>query len=463
MGWHDGGDATRLLLHHASMKHYDTFIFDSYGFDPKTGVIELKYSLDDSLHFTEKVTLQKDGLFPAGVDPALLDRALFTLHLIGGVSYFKTCCPRKMEIRSGALTEDQAAFWNTVYEKGLAEFFYRNDLDPEGLIRFPAGAQEAAPPLPLAQEHERILVPIGGGKDSLLTAEMLKAAGVECTLFRLGAHPLIEAAAGAAKLPVIYAERRLPAELFKLNEEGALNGHVPISAYLSCLTVAVALLYGFDAVAMSNERSADEGNVKWKGRTVNHQWSKSLEFERLFQEYLARFLTPDLGYFSLLRTLSELHISQHMAQLPQYFGCMTSCNANWRIVKERPAERWCGHCPKCAFAFCQFAAFLGTEDLLAIFGRNLYEDDSLLPLYRELLGMEGCKPFECVGTPEETAAAMLLAVKRGELEHTPVLQMFLKEKAGNMEETERLIERVLTPSSEHAVSGRFLLRMHAHP
>lgn len=444
------------------MKQYDTFIFDSYSFDPKEGKIELKYSLDDEVNFTETLILQKDGLFPSGVDPELLDRALFALHLIGGVSYYKTCCPRSIKINSGKLTSEQAEFWNTVYEKGLGEFFYRNDMDFEGLINFPTDSKEAPEPIEVENFHDRVLVPIGGGKDSIVTVEMLRSCGMNCTLFRLGEHKLIDEEADVAKLPLISVERKLSKELFRLNEEGALNGHVPITAYLKFLSVITALLYGFDFIAMSSERSASEGNVEYKGKMVNHQWSKSLEFERIFQKYMHHFLTQDIDCFSMLRSMSELHIAQHFCMLPQYFPYATSCNKNWRILEEKPKERWCGTCPKCAFSFCQFAAFLPKEKLLEIFGKNLYEDKSLIPLYKQLLGLEGFKPFECVGTPEETAAGMMLAVQKGELEETPVIQMFLLEKAESIKDIEKLVREVLAPSDEHAVSARFLMRLDAH-
>ncbi|PIR53323.1 hypothetical protein COU76_01700 [Candidatus Peregrinibacteria bacterium CG10_big_fil_rev_8_21_14_0_10_49_10] len=444
------------------MKPYSTFLFDSYTFNPKKGEIRLNYSLDDEVHFTETLTLQKEGLFPDGVDKELLERALFSLHLIGGISYYKTCCPGKIEIRSGKLTKEQAEFWNTVYTKGLGEFFYRNNLDFEGLVQFPSDAQEAPKPISREKKHERVLVPIGGGKDSVVTVELLKAAGLDCVLFRLGRHPFIDAAAKAARLPMISVERKLPRDLFQMNAEGALNGHVPVSAYLCFLSTVAALLYGFDYIAMSCERSASEGNVDYKGHSINHQWSKSLEFERMFQHYIATFLTPDVECFSVLRTMSELHIAQHFCALPQYFPLVTSCNANWKILGEKPEERWCGTCPKCAFAFCQFAAFLPKKALLHMFQKNLYEEEALLPLYRQLLGLEGIKPFECVGTPQETRAAMHLALEGKELNSTPVLRMFTEETSQKKEDLLRSVQDLLTPANEHAVSPTFFSHLHAH-
>jgi len=444
------------------MKEYGTFIFESFSFDSSSGEVTLKYSLDGEMEFTEKILFQKEGLFPAGTDEELLQRALFMLHLIGGISYYKTCCPKTIEIRSGSLTKQQADFWKTVYEKGLGEFFYRNDMEFENMIAFPADATEAPEALRREEEHYRTLVPIGGGKDSIVTAEILKDAGLDCVLFRMGNHPLIQKTAKVANLPLISVERSLSKNLFALNEQGALNGHVPITAYLSCVTVVTALLYGFDFIAMSNERSASEGNVRWKGHDINHQWSKSMEFETMFQEYLHTYVTPDIDCFSLLRDMSELLIAEKFTQHPKYFGCATSCNANWRILKERPDARWCNACPKCAFAFSLFAAFLPKEKLLEIFGENLYEKQELLPLYKQLLGLEGCKPFECVGTVEETAAAMALATAREELEDTSVIQMFLLQKAEHVPKIDALVRELLTPTDAHTVPPRFLMQFNAN-
>ncbi len=442
------------------MEHHDTFVFESSELDHASGRIELRYSLDGRVRFTETLELPRYGRAKAPIDrEEAIGRALHALHLFGGTSYYKTCCPRTIEVRSGALSKGEAEFWNTVYEKGLGEFFFRNNMDPRGLINFPHGKQGAGrsiSPGPSPTLSPRLLVPIGGGKDSIVTAELLKAGGYDVTLLRMGRHPLIEETARLAGLPLLTIERHLSGTLFDLNAEGALNGHVPITGYLSALAVLTALLYGFDAVVMSNERSASEGNVQYLGTEINHQWSKSLEFERMFQRYLADFVTEDVQYASLLRPWSELKIAETFCRFRQYFPVATSCNANWRILRERPKERWCGACPKCAFAFALFAAFLPEEQLLAIFGDNLFEAQTLLPLYRQLLGLEGFKPFECVGTPAETQAAFLLARKRGNFAESAAMRMFEEEALPAIREPEELIRRTLSPSDEHALPAPLL-------
>jgi UDP-N-acetyl-alpha-D-muramoyl-L-alanyl-L-glutamate epimerase len=413
------------------MKKHSTFVFDSYSFDREKGVIALKYSLDGEILFTETLTLPIEGLLD--IPKETLYSALFALHLMGGTSYYKTCCPKTIEVRSGELTKEQADFWNTVYTKGLGEFFYQNKIDFHGLVNFPISNVTLSPSkgdiaedgLRRAQP-DKVLIPIGGGKDSVVTVESLRESGAEITLLRMGTHPLIDEMVQTMDISCINIKRQLSPSLFRLNEEDALNGHIPITGYLSALTVVIALLYGFDKIAMSNERSANEGNTEYLGEKINHQWSKSEEFEKMFQNYIHDFIDPSLNYKSHLRSMNELEIVEKFVQYPQYFHCTTSCNKNWKIVSKKETDNvWCGKCPKCAFVFCLFAAKLPKEKLIEIFGKNLYEDESLIPLYMKLLGEEGFKPFECVGTSEETKEAFELAHKRGDLDDTPIMQLYL--------------------------------------
>ncbi len=503
------------------MKPYHTFIFDSSVFDPVEGKIALNYTLDDEISFMETLTLPSS---PSPVpNPQSLETTLHALHLIGGISYYKTCLPPQIDIRTQPLTEEQARFWNEVYGNGLGEFFFRNNLDPADRIHFPsqtAGDISPPPPGEGSGERERVLVPLGGGKDSVVTVELLRAAGCDVTLLRVGKHPLIDRLAKEMGLPLLTVDRALSANLFKLNEAGALNGHVPVTAYLSFLSLVLGDLYGFDAVVFSNERSASEGNVVYKDKEINHQWSKSLAFERMLQAYARRYVTADVTYFSLLRPWSELRIVQEFLKHPQYLPLTTSCNKNWRIVRAQSSQHvannhkqhtspsplgegvrgegdgtepgqslWCGECPKCAFVYALYAAFLPRSTLTALFGDNkqlqtktspsptgggvrgegkgllgggargegkdLFSDSSLLPIYRQLLGVEGFKPFECVGTPDETKAAFYLAHERKEWKGTPVMDFFEREILPSIADPDALVRDVLSSSADHAIPEAF--------
>ena len=435
------------------MAHYDKFIFESFKLDPKTRTITLNYSLDGQVHFSEVFTLSED--LPLNVNHPDLNSALFALHLSGGVSYYKTYCPKIIEVRSGQLNKAQAAFWNKLYTDGLGQFFYENQLDFRGLINFPVtsttetkhpGANTPKPPT-------KALLPFGGGKDSVVTSELLRSAGINQTLFRLRRHKLITKLASIANLPIIEIDRALAPELFELNKTDAYNGHVPITAHISFLSIVVGLLAGYDSVFFSNERSSSYGSVDYLGMEVNHQWSKGLEAETMLANYMQEFITHDFQYLNVVRPLSELHIARLFSQHPQYFDTATSCNRNWVLTeRDSDAPRWCGTCPKCAFSFALFAAFLPSATVASMFGQNLFENANLLPLYRELWGMEGFKPFECVGTPGEAQAALYLASNKAGFAGTVVMNEFSKRVLPTMKNPEALVQELLTPDTSDASS-----------
>ncbi len=446
-----------------AMEKYSTFIFERYEFNRNTCRIILEYSLDGRETFTETIQLPKEGLDEAALDTHELDAVLFAMHLIGGISYYKTCCPREIKIRTGHLNKRQAQFWTAVYENGLGEFFFKNNIDFRSLVRFPFPEGMASKPINWKRRNvvnrpeKRLLIPIGGGKDSIVTLELLKKSGARCTLLRMEPHPIVDEVALIAGLPMMTVKRSLSPRLFELNALGALNGHVPITAYLSILSIVIALLYGYDAVVMSNEGSADYGNVVFQDREINHQWSKSFAAEKLIADYAREWMLHDAEYFSLLRPLTELHVTKLFAQYPQYFTSFTSCNKNWKIAGDGPEGRWCGDCPKCAFVFALMAAHVDRKTLDVIFEKNMFDEHELLPLYRQLLGIEGTKPFECVGTPEETIAAFLLAHERGDLDDTAAMQMFLKSDVfKKIKKPKQLIAKQFELGTRHLVPTQFL-------
>lgn len=391
------------------MEAYQQFIFESYALDAETRTIRLSYSFDGKVPFEEIVQLP-EGEWVVDLTSPIVDRALFALHLIGGISYYKAALCPEIVVKSGALSKDRAQFWDAVYLNGLGELLYRNKLNPNQVAKFPVAESVPAIAFEDRPTNGTFLTPFGGGKDSIVTLELLRKAGVKQVLYRNGRHPLIDTSAAETGLPIITTERQLDPTLFTLNAEGAINGHVPITTYLSFLTLLVSVLHGFEGVIWSNERSANFGNVKLFDLEINHQWSKSQEAEHLIREYMTQFIAPDFRYLNMLRPFTELKIAQIFTTYPQYFKSTTSCNRNWRIQDHSAVpHHWCGECAKCAFSFLLFSAFVPVEEVATIFGKNLFADEQLLPLYRELCGFEGIKPFDCVGTPEEVIAAFKLA------------------------------------------------------
>ena len=307
----------------------------------------------------------------------------------------------------------------------------------------------------------RTLVPIGGGKDSLVSVEMLNTVREPMTAAWVGDSALIAACAQRTGLPLLNLKRTLAPELFEYNRLGAWNGHIPVTAINSAILLCAAILYGFDAIAFSNERSASVATLEYDGQPVNHQWSKSLDFERALREYTKSHIAADLDYFSLLRPWSELAVTREFARRTQYDDVFSSCNRNFRIRGERPSDRWCGQCPKCHFVFLALAPFVAKPRLLAIFGRNLLDDAALAPGFDALLEYREHKPFECVGEGRESRAAMHALAQRPEWREDALVARFAEEITPQLDRDELALPPLVQPSDEHFLPERLRGLLHA--
>lgn len=385
------------------------FIFKGYNSNLKKGEILFNFQIkgDQNINFTEKISFPPvTWQIPENLQSLILDN----LMIILGISYWKAYCPKEIIIESNFLNYKQAEFWNIVWTKGLGEFFYKNKIDFRGLVQFPF-IENAQIPVSFPRK-KRALLGLGGGKDSIVTAELLKAQNKNFDLFTVGTSKIQEEVAnGIGKKPIVI-NRQLDPKLFDLNkEEGTFNGHIPISVVYAFLGLMASIFYDYDSVVVGNEKSANYGNVEYLGGVINHQWSKSEEFEELFRGYVKKFITLDVSYFSLLRNMNELEVTKEFVKYPKYFEVFSSCNRNFKISAPLRSDelrrgKWCGKCAKCLFVFTLLGAFISQEKLIKIFGKNLFEDQSLLPLFEELSGKRNFKPFECVGTPEEVRLAL---------------------------------------------------------
>ena len=422
------------------------------------GEAQLVYAFDDGPELVERIGFPDAPALPPERESAF-DAALRLLHLIAGVSYYKAGVPEKIVVEGEPPDAATATFLDQVYLHGLAEFAYQNKLDLRGRIRFPRNgvAPHAAPSPDIAR---RTLIPIGGGKDSLVSVEMCKRMHEPATAVWVGESALIAACAQRTGLPMLNLKRALAPELFEYNRAGALNGHIPVTAINSAILICAAILYGFDAIAFSNERSASEATLEYDGQPVNHQWSKSLDFERALREYVRSHIAANFDYFSLLRPWSELAVARAFARESRYDDVFSSCNRNFRIRGERPADRWCGQCPKCHFVFLALAPFIAKPRLLGIFGRNLLDDAALAPGFDALLEYREHKPFECVGEGRESRAAMHALTQRPEWREDAIVARFAEEIAPQLDTGELALAPLLAPSAEHFLPLRMQRFLH---
>jgi UDP-N-acetyl-alpha-D-muramoyl-L-alanyl-L-glutamate epimerase len=383
---------------------------------------DLELSLHYALSFAgEQHTLCERMVFPEVALPDASERqqalaaAVQLLHWLAGCSYWKTTCSRVVDFEQTAPDRWQAQALAQVYRHGLAEFGFVNGLDTgawTGLFEHnssDAGVDRPAA-APALHPRSRALVPMGGGKDSLVALELLQQAGFDCTVSAVRPAALITTVAQATACAWLPIQRHIDSKLLHLNTQGALNGHVPITAINAAVLLVAAILYDFEAVVFANEASADEPTrYLADGTPVNHQYSKSSAFEVLLQEWIKRYIASDLACFSLLRPLSELAICQQFSRMPRYHQVFSSCNRQFHLEGARSQHRWCGQCPKCLFVYLALAPFMSPKDLHAIFAADLLDDASLVAGFADLCGL-GDKPFECVGTKAEARAALLALV-----------------------------------------------------
>jgi len=375
------------------------------------------------------VVFHPEALFEArpflsrDVPTQVLDRMVFDIGMIELISYWKCACPPTVKVLCGALTDEQTAFWRKLYWNGLGEFFYTNGIleSQDGFLRVENGewrtesktSQNGGSPFstlhsPLSASY---LVPIGGGKDSVVTLELLRRAGKTIRPLIMNPRGATRECARVAGFPleeVLVIRRKIDPTLLELNAKGYLNGHTPFSAMLAFYTRLASVLSGIPNVALSNESSANESTVL--GTSVNHQYSKSLEFEDDFRAY-----SPSFNYFSFLRPLSELQIAMLFSRFTAYHDVFRSCNVG---SKE---DIWCGHCAKCLFAYIILSPFIEPARLNEIFGKSMLDDTSLDLEFRQLLGLAETKPFECVGTVSEVRQALQMAVERWYKDRRPKL------------------------------------------
>ncbi len=386
-------------------------VYEQYAITETPGSIELEFTFALANGPVFRPTLRIPRLFEVALDRRFLENLAFHIGLVELISYWKAACPPVIRLRAGRINEAQKAWWRDLLFHGLGEFFYLNDLapDPADFVRFVNESEVHHPPMPCAVT-DRNLIPVGGGKDSLVTLRLLERLHDKNFCFLLNTSRSQQASAelfGYWPDRTVVARRTLDPALLELNRSGYLNGHTPFSALLGFTVILAATLHGAARIVLSNESSASESTVL--GSTVNHQYSKSWRFEQAFDDYVRRHLTSSVDYFSLLRPWNELRIAQRIAADPAALAVFRSCNVGSK------QDRWCGACAKCLFVDILLAPFVPVATRQQIFGGPVPLDrPELRPLFDQLVGAVPVKPFECVGTVEEVRAALTLAAGQGE-------------------------------------------------
>lgn len=392
-------------------QEFPVFTYKNYTIDETADAVKIsyKFSIDGLAEFNPTWTFPKPADFTVNGD-LTFERLAFSLGMAEAVSYWKAACSPVMRVECGELSAEQIQWWKKLYFLGLGEFFYINginadvesfiDIQSLGKFTCTSAAERTAP--------TGCLVPIGGGKDSALTLETLTQSGMKCRCYAINSRCSISEtvrAAGLSDDSLITAKRGFDRSLVELNKQGYLNGHTPFSSVVAFSAEITAYLNGLKYIVLSNEDSANESTVA--GQDVNHQYSKSFEFEQDFHSYEEKYLGTGIYYFSFLRPLSEFQIAKMFVSHRKYLPVFRSCNLGSKVSP----DIWCGNCPKCLFVALILSPFLSPAELANIFGKDLLNDVNMENYFIELIGKSEHKPFECVGSIDEVNLAVSLAVR----------------------------------------------------
>ena len=385
-------------------EQFKNFTFYQQEVKVEDGVLNMvfHFSLDDQYYFHPTMSIPARPFYHwETLSQEELESLAFHIGMVELVSYWKLACPKTIVVKPFDLKICQKKWWRHLYYLGLGEFRYLNGIEcsEHDFLRIESGTNRDFKPVNVPLK-EQTLIPVGGGKDSVVTLECLRTETPVRPLILNPRGATIECvkAAGYAMEEVAVINRTLDPTMLRLNNEGFLNGHTPFSALLAFLTLLVSAGTGSKYIALSNESSANESTVP--GTDINHQYSKSIEFERDFRDYVQQHLSNDIQYFSFLRPLNELQIASLFSESTAYHEVFRSCNAGSKT------DSWCGKCPKCLFIWIILSPFLSRQRLTEIFGKDLLTDPDLKPVFEELNGTSAVKPFECVGTVEEVRACV---------------------------------------------------------
>ena len=388
---------------------YKEFYYNSYSINEDDEAIYLEYEFEipGLTKFMPKLSILKKEMQFKSLENNYVKNMVFNIGLIELISYWKSTCSPKIIIKCGYLNEEQINWWKKLYFYGLGELLYTNNIKTNINdlldIKCLKSNKEIISDENIEDNFEGYIVPIGGGKDSVVTLETLKIDRNQDYCLIINPKPVTLKCAEIAGLGynnIIEIKRSIDQNLIELNKKGFINGHTPFSAMLAFVSYFVAYLLSKKYIALSNENSANESNVV--GEKINHQYSKSFEFECDFEEYAEKYLKMPIKYFSFLRPLNELQIAKIFSKHEKYHKVFKSCN----VGSKEKEWKWCLNCAKCLFAYIILSPYLYKNKLVSIFGADMFENKDLLETFIELTGNGENKPFDCVGTYEEVNFAI---------------------------------------------------------
>jgi hypothetical protein len=325
-----------------------------------------------------------------------------------------------LSLISHALSPASLQLYIQIYQGVFKQCWYENRVSTYRQPRLIVDQQpKESPPALIGGSTDTILVACGGGKDSFVAMQILSEAGMDFASMQYShsvygqaehQHQLIANVIACVnphrqhRISIIDDFMQFPfVSQYFPDHAGLIAPETPVSVFES---LPLILHHGYRYLTMAHERSANKGNLYWNeiNQDVNHQWGKGVEAEQAINQFIRAHLLADFAYFSLLQPVHDARIFKKLGHYPEALTKIHSCNI------QKP---WCKKCPKCAYVWLGLMAVFEPQQVDAVFAVNLFDDQDLLPTFRQLLGLADQTPFECIGEVEESWLAMKRCYEKG--------------------------------------------------
>ena len=229
---------------------YKEFYYNSFSLTEDGDAIFLEYDFEipGLTSFNPKIKILKKNMNFKSIDTVYAKNMAFNIGMIELISYWKCCCSPKIIVKCGFLDNNQINFWKKIYFYGLGELFFTNNIktDIESFVNIEYLKNDNEFNYKVIEdESDGYIVPIGGGKDSVVTLETLKINKNRDFALIINPKPVTRKCAeiaGLADNNIIEVYRSIDKRLIDLNSKGFINGHTPFSAMLAFVSYFVAYL-----------------------------------------------------------------------------------------------------------------------------------------------------------------------------------------------------------------------------
>lgn len=347
---------------------------------------------------------------------------LFHIGLSFLIDIAVICCPKKIIIKPSKLSGDQLRLWKWIYEQSSLESAYdgKKDLhflDTQWVVNKNA---EKYVMFSKNKKEENVTIAMSGGKESLTALKIYKnCPNLSLFFFDYNDKNSFHMRKAAKYLKKKYNYYQISTNISHVNTLSKKYGCKTYSLFVIGQLIFNSLLYSdtIDYLVIGNEYSSNFGNATYKGKTVNHQFDKTIFFAEKINAYIKKYFNNVITYTSPFFGLYEYKIAELFFADNDYLHIWTSCN------ESNTKHNFCCACAKCAFIYMISLPFTERKTLDTYFYKNPLEN---LKLCKTLIDTRSEKPTDCVGEKKECWVALYKILQQKKADETRVIQYFKK-------------------------------------